>query len=136
MHLLQQSRSGRAHVRSLALLTLGAIAAASLAACSAPSSVSTTALFGTAKHQQCTSVADVLSDGPDPSSDPVGYAQAQVLPLRQLKITYPALGHAVKALAGAYQAYSTTSGSARTTAALRVSKAEAAVNAICPGAAN
>jgi hypothetical protein len=87
-------------------------------------------------QQQCTSVADVLSDGPDPTADPVGYAQAQVLPLRQVKITDAPLRRAVQRLATAYQAYATSAGAAGTTAALQASKAEAAVNAICPGAAN
>ena len=120
------------------LLALGALATALLAACgsSAPSSASRSALLGTAMHQQCTSVADVLSDGPDPDADPVGYAQAQVLPLRQLKLTDAALQKAVQALASSYQAVSTSTGSAKTTAAQQVSKDEAAVNAICPGAAN
>jgi hypothetical protein len=87
-------------------------------------------------QQQCTSVADVLSDGPDPTADPVGYAEAQIVPLRQLKITDTALRRAVQQLATAYQAYSTSTGAAGTAAALQSSKAEAAVNAICPGAAN
>jgi len=113
--------------------------AASLAACSSSSaatSTSSAALYGTAIKQQCTAVADVLSDGPDPDADPVGYAEAQVLPLRQLTITDTALRGAVHKLATAYQAYSTSTGAAGTTAALAASKAEAAVNVICPGAAN
>lgn len=82
-------------------------------------------------------MADVLSDGPDPTADPAGYAEAQVLPLRQLTITGdPALAKAVAALAAAYQAYSTATGQANKAAALQVSSAEAAVNNICPGAAN
>lgn len=118
------------------LLTLGAVTA--LAACSSSSSqaASSAALYGTAIQQQCTAVAGVLSDGPDPTADPVGYAEAQVLPLRQLTITDAPLRTAVLALASAYQAYSTSTGAANTTAALQASKAEAAVNAICPGAAN
>ena len=120
------------------LLALGALATALLAACgsSAASSASRSALLGTAMHQQCTSVADVLSDGPDPDADPVGYAQAQVLPLQQLKISDAKLSTAVKSLASAYQAYSGSTGGAKTTAAAQVSTSEAAVNAICPGAAN
>ncbi len=42
---------------------------------------------------------------PGPDADSVGYARAQVLPLRQLKIADPALRKAVTALAAAYQAY-------------------------------
>jgi hypothetical protein len=72
----------------------------------------------------------VLADGPDPGTDAVGYAQAQVLPLRQLKIGDAALRGDVLALAGAYQAFSTRSGSAAA-----VAKAEKSVNAVCPQAA-
>jgi hypothetical protein len=120
---------------------VGALAAAAivvtLAACgSSPGSATNTKLLGTTRQQQCTSVSDVLSDGPDPGADPVGYAEAQVLPLRQLKLTDPSLSKAVKTLAAAYEAYATSSGSANASAKLNVSKAEDAVNAICPGAAN
>jgi hypothetical protein len=87
-------------------------------------------------QQQCTSVGDVLSDGPDPTADPAGYAEAQVLPLRQLSLGNAHLHRAVLQLAAAYQAYSTATGSAGIAAALQVSKTEAAVNAICPGVAN
>ena len=72
----------------------------------------------------------MLSDGPDPDADAVGYAQAQVLPLRQLKISDAALHSDVLALANAYQAFSTGSGTAAT-----VTKAENSVNSICPQAA-
>ena len=120
------------------LLALAAVAVPLVAACGSTSSTgaASASLLGTAKQQQCTSVADVLSDGPDPGADPVGYAQAQVLPLRQLKITDPSLSKAVKTLASAYQAYATSTGAAKASAAPRVSRAENAVNAICPGAAN
>jgi hypothetical protein len=128
----------RGAARPLTLLAV-AVAAASLAACgssSAATSTSSTALYGTAIKQQCTAVADVLSDGPDPDADPAGYAQAQVLPLRQLTITDAALRRAVAQLATAYQAYAAATGAAGTAAALASSKAEAALNSICPGAAN
>jgi hypothetical protein len=120
------------------LLALTAVAIPLAAACSSTSSTATASasLLGTARQQQCTSVADVLSDGPDPGADPVGYAQAQVLPLRQLKITDPPLSTAVKTLASAYAAYTTSAGPAKAAASSRVSKAEDAVNAICPGAAS
>jgi hypothetical protein len=119
---------------------MGGLAAAAivvpLAACSSsPNPATSTRLLGPAKQQQCTSVSNVLSDGPDPGADPVGYAEAQVLPLRQLKLTDPSLSRAVQTLATAYAAYATSTGSANT-AKLKVSKAEATVNAICPGAAN
>jgi hypothetical protein len=123
--------------RPAAVAGFAAVAIIGLAGCgSASSPAPNTKLLGTTQQQECTSVADVLSDGPDPGADPVGYAQAQVLPLRQLRLTDASLSRSVKALAGAYQAYATSAGSARKSAAGQVTKAAAAVNAICPGAAN
>jgi hypothetical protein len=115
-------------------MALAALTVVSVGACS--SSPSPAASEKTAIQQQCTATAAVLSDGPDPNADPVGYAEAQVLPLRQLKITDTALRRAVSQLANAYEAYSTSTGAANIAAAVQSSKAEAAVNAICPGAAN
>ncbi len=119
-------------------LALAAAVAGSLAAYGSSSAAATslTALYGTAMQRQCTAVADVLSDGPDPAADPVGYAQAQILPLRQLTITDHKLARVVTELASAYQAYATSTGAASTSAALQAARAEAAVNAICPGAAS
>jgi hypothetical protein len=79
-------------------------------------------------------VGDVLSDGPDSGADPVGYAQAQILPLRQLKIADAPLQRAVRALASAYQAFSSGHGDSASTK--QVSAAEKAVNALCPGVAS
>ncbi len=130
-------RPALTRTKLLALPVLSVLAAMAVTACgSSSSSASAAALYGTALQQQCTAVADVLSDGPDPDADSVGYAEAQVLPLRQLKLTDKPLNQAVQSLASAYQAYSTSTGAANTAAALQASKAEAAVNAICPGAAN
>jgi hypothetical protein len=126
--------AGQALIRASAGTT-AALLALTVAACGSSPSRSSTAVLGTAIQQDCTAVADVLSDGPDPDADPVGYAQAQVLPLRQLKIGDAALNRAVLALAAAYQAFSTGSGAGSGTASLKVTTAENAVNAICPQAA-
>lgn len=80
----------------------------------------------------CNQVASVLSDGPDPGADPVGYAQAQVLQLRQLTIAQEPLHRAIDALASAYQRFSQSKGSAA--AKVVVSKATHQMNSICPGA--
>jgi hypothetical protein len=119
-------------VKMLTVLALAILAALALTACGS-SSPSSAAVAGTATHQDCVAVGDVLSDGPDPGSDPIGYAQAQVLPLRQLKIADTSLHRTVQALASAYQTFSSSGGSA---GAEQVSKAEKAVNALCPGVAN
>ncbi len=110
-----------------------------LAACGSQpansTAASSTAILGSALQQDCTAVSDVLSDGPDPDADPVGYAQAQVLPLRQLTIGDTALRRAVQALAAAYQEFSSGSGANGSAAKTAVARAESAVNAICPQAA-
>ena len=116
--------------------TAAAFLALAVAACgSASSQASSAAALGTAVQQDCTTISDVLSDGPDPGADPVGYAQAQVLPLRQLTIGDATLRSAVLTLASAYQTFSTSTTSPRATAATAVSKAENEVNKICPQAA-
>jgi hypothetical protein len=80
----------------------------------------------------CTRVADALSDGPDPTADPVGYALAQVLPLRQISTEDRALKSDIDALASAYEAVYKSGGEKGTEAA--VDKAGHEVDTICPGA--
>ena len=124
-------------VRALALLTLAALAATTMAACSSSSTSPAAAASQTAaaQAQDCLAVGNVLSDGPDPNSDSVGYAQAQVLPLRQLTISDPAVRAAVTQLAAAYQSFSADNGSAQNQNAVKVTSAEAALNKLCPGVA-
>jgi hypothetical protein len=55
-------------------------------------------------------VGDVLSDGPDPGTDPVGYAEAQIQPLRQIHAPNPTLAQAITTLAGAYSSFYTANG--------------------------
>jgi hypothetical protein len=118
--------------------TAAALLAIAIAGCGSSASSSrpsATAIAGSAVQQDCTSVTDVLADGPDPDADSVGYAQAQVLPLQQLKIGDAALSRDVVALAHAYQAFSAGSGAGTHAAAAAVTKAENSVNSICPQAA-
>ncbi|MGH6680911.1 MAG: hypothetical protein ACREDL_18740, partial [Bradyrhizobium sp.] len=65
---------------------------------------------------------------------PVGYAEAQVRPLRHLKLSNPALKKAVARLDAAYKAFSTHDGSPKTAA--KVTAAQYRVDAICPTAAS
>ena len=126
-------------VRPWALLACAALAAGTLAACGSSgssASASASALQGTARQQACTAVSSVLADGPDPDADSVGYAEAQVLPLSQLKLGDSAVQQAVGQLASAYKAFSTAGATAAPAAAVAVSKAQKAVNALCPGAAS
>ena len=87
-----------------------------------------------APQKTCEQVSAVLSDGPDPDVDPVGYAQAQILPLRQIHASDPALGKAVATLADAYSSFVSASGSSAAKSA--VASATRKINSICPGAAS
>lgn len=120
------------------LLTLAVAAVTTLAACSSSSSAPTasaSASQASATAQDCTNVGDVLADGPDPDADSAGYAEAQVLPLQQLKISTPAIQSAVTQLDAAYKMFSSAIGSAQTQDAIKVSSAESTLNALCPGVA-
>jgi hypothetical protein len=80
----------------------------------------------------CQDVTAVLSDGPDPDSDPVGYALAQVKPLRQIQTSERALKTAIDNLAAAYESVVETNNS--NPAKQAVSVASGRVDTICPGA--
>jgi hypothetical protein len=89
---------------------------------------------GTTPLTTCQSVSAVLSDGPDPGADRVGYALAQVLPLRSIKKSSDAvLQQAIDTLATAYQRYYQSKGhdSAATQA---LNRAADKINALRPGA--
>ncbi|HXW39173.1 MAG TPA: hypothetical protein VEJ44_05715 [Acidimicrobiales bacterium] len=108
-----------------ALLCCGAALSACASSGPTPSAV--------ASGPACQDVSAVLSDGPDPTADPVGYAQAQILPLGQVHTTDKDLRAAIDALDAAYQQMVSTNGSA---AATKVeTTASNRLNAFCPGAA-
>lgn len=117
--------------RLAAVLLLAGLVAAGCS--SGGSSAHSSALVGTKLQQDCTTVSNVLSDGPDPDADSLGYAQAQILPLQQTKVSEADLRDVIKNLATAYQNFVSTSG--RSAAASQVSSAVTALNKICPGAA-
>jgi hypothetical protein len=125
-------------VRLLAVLALAAATSATAAACSSSSSsaAASSTSSAAALSQDCTAVTDVLADGPDPTADSVGYAQAQLLPLKQLKLTEARVQSAVSRLETAFTAFvAAKDSSTQTQAAVQVTSAENAVNAVCPGAA-
>ena len=76
-----------------------------------------------------------MIDGPDPGADPVGYAEAQILPLRQIGTANPALRAAISQLAGAYQGFFASDGKS-SSAKEAVTVASKKLNSICPGAAS
>jgi hypothetical protein len=106
---------------------LVAALAVAVAGCGSSTSGSTPSIAST-----CQAVSAVLSDGPDPSADPVGFAEAQVLPLRHIQTPDRDLQRAIGDLASAYLQYYTTGGNSAARQA--VSQASKDVDAICPGA--
>ncbi len=107
-----------------------AVCAGLLSACgSSPPAPDSAAIKNT-----CQEVSAVLSDGPDPGADPVGYAQAQILPLRQIRTSDKSLQAAINDLASAYQRFASSGGAGPAKQA--VSRASGKVNARCPGAAS
>jgi len=118
-------RSGPAVVLSLA-------AALFLAACSTGPGRASAAPAASAA---CVQISAALSDGPDPGADPVGYAEAQIKPLRAIRTGDTALRAAVSRLASAYAAVYDSDGKSPA-AGGAVKAASRKVNSICPGAAS
>ena len=104
-----------------------------LPACACSSSSSHPA--ASAAISGCQRVSAVLSDGPDPDADPVGYAEAQILPLRGISVSDQALRTAITQLADAYQQFFDTNGK-NSSAKEAVAVASKKLDSICPGAAS
>jgi hypothetical protein len=115
-------------------LALGLVAVPLLAACGS-ASAHTPAAGSPAISAPCADVGAALSDGPDPDSDPVGYAEAQIKPLRAISTSDPALRTAISHLATAYAGVYDSNGK-NAAATKAVAAASRKVNAICPGAAS
>jgi hypothetical protein len=117
---------------ALAVLAVAGLTACGSAASTAGPGSSAPQPASEAVTVACQQVSAVLSDGPDPDADPVGYAEAQVIPLRQVRTQDTALRDAIGRLAGAYQEFFTSNGTK--TAKEAVSVASSEINSICPGA--
>jgi hypothetical protein len=104
-----------------------------VSACSSAATSSTSLTSVSAAMATCNVVSAVLADGPDPDADPIGYAQAQILPLRQIHTADATLSKAITGLAGAYSGYSATNGASKTVTAT-LNAAINRINALCPGA--
>ncbi len=116
-------------VSAVGLLFCGSLLFGACGSSNASSSPTTVAASGT-----CTQVSAALSDGPDPHADPIGYAQAQILPLRQISTTNHKLRADLDGLAAAYQAVVGTNNSAASQK--KVGQASNKVDALCPGASS
>ena len=111
-----------------------ALSAAVLAACA--SSGPPGRASGQVVPTTCQEVSAVLSDGPDPGVDPVGYAFAQIRPLRAITVsTDRPLQDAIDGLAGAYQRFYDDNG-VGAAAKNAVKVASARLNSLCPGTAS
>jgi hypothetical protein len=122
----RHSRSWRAAAIPMAICAAMALA---LSACSSSGDPAVAA----ASAKTCQQVGAVLSDGPDPTQDPVGYAEAQILPLRQVHTSDPQLRSAISRLASAYAAFFADNGKSEA-ATSAVLAAAAHMNKLCPGA--
>jgi hypothetical protein len=111
-------------------LALAPALALALAACGGSAGTSASAA-ATSTRQSCRQIGAVLADGPDPA----GYAEAQILPLRQVRIADRPLKTAVGQLDSACQHLLRSDGSSAA-AVKAVAAASKKVNAICPGAAS
>ncbi len=92
-----------------------------------------TASNAAATANTCQQVSAVLSDGPDPDADPVGYAEAQILPLRRINAPDQALRSVIGQLANAYQQFFASNGNS-SNAKEAVAVASEKLNSLCPGA--
>jgi hypothetical protein len=100
-----------------------------LAACGGPAS------DAAAIKRACSQVSAVLADGPDPDTDPAGYAEAQLLPLRHIKAPDRAFRAALSRLDAAYRELFASQGQSNA-ATSAVATASKRINRICPGAAS
>ncbi len=133
------SHSARARTRAGGSLALTSLALAVLVgACGAGGHTAASGASATQTHAQqvqqtCQQVDAVLSDGPDPGADPLGYAQAQILPLEQIHASDQTLSKAISALAGAYSSYVVANGTDKA-AKTALTAAINRINSLCPGA--
>ncbi len=105
-----------------------AASAASQLAASAASPAATT-------QSACERVSAVLSDGPDSDADPVGYAEAQILPLRQFSTSNQSLRDVISQLSDAYQTFFASNGK-NSNAKEAIAVTSRKLDSICPGAAS
>jgi hypothetical protein len=124
----------KAAMMAVALVTALALVVA-LAACGSSSKAGSSSKSAPSsaqlKKRTCRQVEAALSDGPDPEADPVGHAQAQILPLREIHTADGTLHQAIDVLAAAYRAFSSTHGSSAAKSV--VSAASKTIEHLCPG---
>jgi hypothetical protein len=110
-----------------------ALAVPLLVACSSSSSGGSSTQ-SQAPTAVCQKVLAVLSDGPDPDADPVGYALSQIAPLGQIHTSDGAVRQRLSDLISADKALVHSNGSDHA-AAKAIAKDDALLNKVCPGVA-
>jgi hypothetical protein len=83
----------------------------------------------------CQKVMAVLSDGPDPDADPVGYALSQILPLGQIHTSDATVHTDLQNLITADRKLVSSKGSDHA-AKTDIKKADSDLNEVCPGVAS
>ena len=115
----------------LRLLGVGLLAGAGvlLGACGSPSASEVSGTLA----RSCQAVAAVLSDGPGPVVDPIGYAEAQIRPLRDVRTPDRSLHQDIQRLDRAYREVFDSNDSPASARAER--SASGRLDAVCPKAA-
>ena len=83
----------------------------------------------------CQKVLAVLSDGPDPDADPVGYALSQILPLGQIHTSDHSVSTTLHSLIKEDRVLVKSKGSDKS-AKTGIKKADKSLNKACPGVAS
>jgi hypothetical protein len=82
----------------------------------------------------CQKILAVLSDGPEPGADPVGYALSQILPLGKIHTSDQSVRATLTNLIAADRKLVSSNGKDKTATAT-IRKDDAALNVACPGVA-
>lgn len=116
------------------MMTLAMMALVSACSSGGQTAASTASTTQAQVQQICQQVSAVLTNGPDPGVDPVGYAQAQILPLEQLHVSaQTTIGKAISTLASDYGSYVTANGTGKAVKAALTASINR-INSLCPGA--
>jgi hypothetical protein len=89
---------------------------------------------GHAPAAVCQQTLAVLSDGPDPGADPVGYALSQIAPLGRIHTSDHAVATTISQLIAADRALVASKGDDHP-ASKAITRADASLNTVCPGTA-
>jgi hypothetical protein len=120
--------------RSMALASV-AVAVPLWVACGSSSPSGAAVKSAHAPTAVCQKVLAVLSDGPDPDADPVGYALSQILPLGEIHTSDHSVSTTLRSLVKADRALVTSNGADKA-ATSGIKKADKSLNKACPGVAS